>query len=56
MVTASLLVCGAMTMTWLCDTISESGFGSFYSLLSMQLSRLGLILTILVAYGDADTE
>jgi preprotein translocase subunit SecY len=27
MMTSSLLVCGAMTMTWLCDTISESGFG-----------------------------
>ncbi|KAF3494845.1 hypothetical protein DY000_02053782 [Brassica cretica] len=25
MLTASLLVCGAIRMTWLCDTISESG-------------------------------
>ncbi|KHN45358.1 Preprotein translocase subunit SCY2, chloroplastic [Glycine soja] len=27
MVTSVLLVCGAMTITWICDTISESGFG-----------------------------
>ncbi|KFK31206.1 hypothetical protein AALP_AA6G082000 [Arabis alpina] len=33
MVTAFLLVCGAMTMTWLCDTISESGFGHGSSLI-----------------------
>ncbi|ESQ51740.1 hypothetical protein EUTSA_v10016447mg [Eutrema salsugineum] len=33
MVTASLLVWGAMTMTWLCDTISESGFGHGSSLI-----------------------
>ncbi|XP_018473017.1 preprotein translocase subunit SCY2, chloroplastic [Raphanus sativus] len=33
MLTASLLVCGAMTMTWLCDTISESGFGHGSSLI-----------------------
>lgn len=47
MVTASLLVCGAMTMTWLCDTISESGFGIVDSLsLSLQLSTFGFILTI----------
>ncbi|KAK8339616.1 hypothetical protein V6Z12_A08G046500 [Gossypium hirsutum] len=26
MVTSFLLVCGAMTMKWICDTISESGF------------------------------
>ncbi|KAL6978516.1 hypothetical protein U1Q18_020184 [Sarracenia purpurea var. burkii] len=26
MVTSFLLVCGAMTMTWICDKISESGF------------------------------
>lgn len=38
MVTASLLVCGAMTMTWLCDTISESGFGIFDSLFSLDLA------------------
>jgi preprotein translocase subunit SecY len=31
--TSSLLVCGAMTMTWLCDTISESGFGHGSSLI-----------------------
>ncbi|CAA7027311.1 unnamed protein product [Microthlaspi erraticum] len=33
MVTASLLVCGAMSMSWLCDTISESGFGHGSSLI-----------------------
>lgn len=32
MVTTFLLVCGAMTMTWICDTISESGFGQGSSL------------------------
>jgi len=29
MITSVLLVCGAMTITWICDTISESGFGTF---------------------------
>ncbi|KAL5796735.1 hypothetical protein ACOSQ2_001555 [Xanthoceras sorbifolium] len=33
MVTSVLLVCGAMTMTWICDTISESGFGQGSSLI-----------------------
>ncbi|KAB5568384.1 hypothetical protein DKX38_002177 [Salix brachista] len=33
MVTALLLVCGAMTITWICDTISESGFGQGSSLI-----------------------
>ncbi|TQD92786.1 hypothetical protein C1H46_021561 [Malus baccata] len=33
MVTSMLLVCGAMTMTWICDTISESGFGQGSSLI-----------------------
>ncbi|KAL9435877.1 hypothetical protein AB3S75_022025 [Citrus x aurantiifolia] len=33
MVTAFLLVCGAMTMSWICDTISESGFGQGSSLI-----------------------
>lgn len=28
MVTSFLLVLGAMTMTWICDKISESGFGT----------------------------
>lgn len=32
MMTALLLVCGAMTLTWICDTISESGFGQGSSL------------------------
>ncbi|KAJ7977417.1 preprotein translocase subunit SCY2, chloroplastic-like [Quillaja saponaria] len=33
MVTTLLLVCGAMTMTWICDTISKSGFGQGSSLI-----------------------
>ncbi|KAJ4843252.1 Preprotein translocase subunit scy2, chloroplastic [Turnera subulata] len=33
MLTTLLLVCGAMTMTWICDTISESGFGQGSSLI-----------------------
>ncbi|KAJ4969035.1 hypothetical protein NE237_015736 [Protea cynaroides] len=33
MVTSFLLVCGAMTMTWICDKISESGFGQGSSLI-----------------------
>ncbi|KAK7285368.1 hypothetical protein RJT34_20137 [Clitoria ternatea] len=33
MVTTILLVCGAMTITWICDTISESGFGQGSSLI-----------------------
>ncbi|XP_047317507.1 preprotein translocase subunit SCY2, chloroplastic [Impatiens glandulifera] len=33
MVTSFLLVCGAMTMTWISDTITESGFGQGSSLI-----------------------
>ncbi|XP_061341336.1 preprotein translocase subunit SCY2, chloroplastic [Gastrolobium bilobum] len=33
LVTTLLLVCGAMTITWICDTISESGFGQGSSLI-----------------------
>ncbi|XP_054820120.1 preprotein translocase subunit SCY2, chloroplastic isoform X2 [Prosopis cineraria] len=33
MLTTLLLVCGAMTITWICDTISESGFGQGSSLI-----------------------
>ncbi|GAV89495.1 SecY domain-containing protein, partial [Cephalotus follicularis] len=44
MVTAFLLVCGAMTMTWICDTISESGFG--------QGSSLVICVGILTGYTD----
>ncbi|XP_058211392.1 preprotein translocase subunit SCY2, chloroplastic isoform X2 [Rhododendron vialii] len=33
MVTSFLLVCGAMTMTWICDKITESGFGQGSSLI-----------------------
>ncbi|XP_057250195.1 preprotein translocase subunit SCY2, chloroplastic isoform X2 [Beta vulgaris subsp. vulgaris] len=32
MVTSLLLVCGAMTMTWICDKISDAGFGQGSSL------------------------
>ncbi|KAJ0054625.1 hypothetical protein Pint_03342 [Pistacia integerrima] len=44
MVTAFLLVCGAMTMTWICDTITESGFG--------QGSSLIICVGILTGYTD----
>ncbi|KAK8718037.1 hypothetical protein V6N13_045286 [Hibiscus sabdariffa] len=44
MVTAFLLVCGAMTVTWICDTISESGFG--------QGSSLIICVGILTGYTD----
>ncbi|OIV89434.1 hypothetical protein TanjilG_21892 [Lupinus angustifolius] len=33
MLTTALLVCGAMTITWICDTITESGFGQGSSLI-----------------------
>lgn len=33
MVTTLLLVCGAMTISWICDTITESGFGSVLCIL-----------------------
>ncbi|KAF4368300.1 hypothetical protein G4B88_008604 [Cannabis sativa] len=32
-ITSLFLVCGAMTITWICDTISESGFGQGSSLI-----------------------
>ncbi|XP_048233324.1 preprotein translocase subunit SCY2, chloroplastic isoform X2 [Ricinus communis] len=44
MVTALLLTCGAMTVTWICDTISESGFG--------QGSSLIICVGILTGYTD----
>ncbi|GAU23350.1 hypothetical protein TSUD_333970 [Trifolium subterraneum] len=44
MVTTLLLVCGAMTITWICDTISESGFG--------QGSSLIICVGILTGYMD----
>ncbi|XP_058077718.1 preprotein translocase subunit SCY2, chloroplastic isoform X1 [Magnolia sinica] len=44
MVTSSLLVFGAMTMTWICDKISESGFG--------QGSSLIICTGILTGYTD----
>ncbi|KAK8654279.1 hypothetical protein V6N13_128250 [Hibiscus sabdariffa] len=44
MVTAFLLVCGAVTVTWICDTISESGFG--------QGSSLIICVGILTGYTD----
>ncbi|CAL0335169.1 unnamed protein product [Lupinus luteus] len=33
LLTTVLLVCGAMTITWICDTITESGFGQGSSLI-----------------------
>lgn len=44
MVTSLLLVCGAMTMTWICDKISEAGFG--------QGSSLVICVGILTSYTD----
>ncbi|XP_052187468.1 preprotein translocase subunit SCY2, chloroplastic [Diospyros lotus] len=44
MVTSLLLVCGAMTITWICDKISESGFG--------QGSSLIICVGILTGYTD----
>ncbi|WJZ90160.1 hypothetical protein VitviT2T_009325 [Vitis vinifera] len=44
MVTTLFLVCGAMTMTWICDKISESGFG--------QGSSLIICVGILTGYTD----
>ncbi|CAI9774351.1 unnamed protein product [Fraxinus pennsylvanica] len=43
-VTTLLLVCGAMTTTWICDKISESGFG--------QGSSLIICVSILTGYTD----
>jgi preprotein translocase subunit SecY len=46
MVTTLLLVCGAMTISWICDTITESGFGSvLYMLVCILLSFLLLFLS-----------
>lgn len=44
MVTTFLLVCGAMTMNWICDKISDSGFG--------QGSSLIICVGILTGYTD----
>ncbi|XP_059625857.1 preprotein translocase subunit SCY2, chloroplastic [Cornus florida] len=44
MTTTFLLVCGAMTMTWICDKISEAGFG--------QGSSLIICVGILTGYTD----
>ncbi|CAN0892873.1 Preprotein translocase subunit SCY2, chloroplastic [Linum grandiflorum] len=44
MLTSFLLVCGAMTVTWICDTITESGFG--------QGSSLIICVGILTGYTD----
>ncbi|XP_074319281.1 preprotein translocase subunit SCY2, chloroplastic [Silene latifolia] len=44
MVTSLLLVCGAMSMTWICDKISDSGFG--------QGSSLVICVGILTSYTD----
>ncbi|KAL7126597.1 hypothetical protein ABFS83_14G198900 [Erythranthe nasuta] len=44
MVTTLFMVCGAMTMTWICDKITESGFG--------QGSSLIICVSILTGYTD----
>ncbi|XP_027160016.1 preprotein translocase subunit SCY2, chloroplastic [Coffea eugenioides] len=44
MLTSSLLVCGAMTMTWICDKITDAGFG--------QGSSLIICVGILTGYTD----
>ncbi|KAB1203221.1 Preprotein translocase subunit SCY2, chloroplastic [Morella rubra] len=44
MLTSLFLVCGAMTMTWICDTITESGFG--------QGSSLIICVSILTGYTE----
>ncbi|KAB8099329.1 hypothetical protein EE612_029329 [Oryza sativa] len=44
MITSLFLVLGAMTMTWICDTISESGFGHGSSLI--------ICVGILTGYTD----
>ncbi|KAA8550877.1 hypothetical protein F0562_002561 [Nyssa sinensis] len=44
MVTTFLLVCGAMTITWICDKISDAGFG--------QGSSLIICVGILTGYTD----
>lgn len=44
MLTTFLLVCGAMTMTWICDKISDSGFG--------QGSSLVICVNILTGYTE----
>ncbi|GER55345.1 protein translocase secy subunit [Striga asiatica] len=44
MITSSLLVCGAMAMNWICEQISESGFG--------QGSSLIICVSILTGYTE----
>ncbi|XP_057539409.1 preprotein translocase subunit SCY2, chloroplastic isoform X2 [Amaranthus tricolor] len=44
MVASLLMVCGAMTMTWICDKISEAGFG--------QGSSLVICVGILTSYTN----
>ncbi|CAA0815528.1 Preprotein translocase subunit SCY2-chloroplastic [Striga hermonthica] len=44
MITASLLVCGAMGMNWICEQITESGFG--------QGSSLIICVSILTGYTE----
>ncbi|GFY98782.1 SecY protein transport family protein [Actinidia rufa] len=46
MVTSFLLVCGAMTMTWICDNITESGFGSAAYWLPYILAVLGIFTVV----------
>lgn len=44
MLTSMLLVCGAMTMTWICDTITESGFGTMLDILVTWLAMIILLI------------
>lgn len=46
MVTTLLLVCGAMTISWICDTITESGFGSVLCMLVCML--IVFLITLLI--------
>ncbi|XP_024981980.1 preprotein translocase subunit SCY2, chloroplastic isoform X1 [Cynara cardunculus var. scolymus] len=46
MLTTMLLVCGAMTTTWICDKISDSGFGHGSSLLICVNILTGYIETL----------
>ncbi|GFP82006.1 preprotein translocase subunit scy2 chloroplastic [Phtheirospermum japonicum] len=55
MVTTLLLVCGAMTMNWICDKITESGFGGTLSWWPYVLAVLG-VFTIVTMWAVVVTE
>ncbi|KAF4357635.1 hypothetical protein F8388_007171 [Cannabis sativa] len=54
-ITSLFLVCGAMTITWICDTISESGFGSIMSWGPYVLGLLG-VFTLVTMWAVVVTE